>query len=416
MLVLYALLENPNEHIDRITGLFTQNALGLYLQDKYKYDEPFSMFTARIKYLVPTTELEMRKDALLRSAKEFSKLNSDLVFVMGDDTFCVIYDSPEQAYKDMIGIKKLADGVRDVPAEARFIYFPDSRLLNDPDEVIKFIHAHENDSEEIVECTEELIQRLRHKHNIYNLIENALKEDRVVVYYQPIYNVQLGKFTAAEALVRIINRDGSLVPPGEFISVAEENGQIIPLGMRVFEKVCCFLSTNEPQKLGLERVEINISVAQFDHENPAGFIQRNINHYGVDPKCINLEITETASNDLKHILLLNMDRLIGMGVSFSLDDFGTGRSNLDYFVDMPVENIKFDYSFTQGYFKNERTRHILEGMVDIMHKMGMKIVVEGVETKEQLDAMLNMGVEFIQGFYFSRPVPEEQLIDFLEKH
>ena len=414
MLVLYALLENPNEHIDRITGLFTQNALMLYLQDRYKYNEPFSMFTAKIKYLVPFTELDMRKDALLRSTKEFNKLNSNLIFVLGDDMFCVIYDSAEQAYSDLISIKKLADGVRDVPAEARFIYFPDSKQFSNSDEVMKFIRAHENEAEEIVECTEELVQNLRNKQNMYNLIENALKEDRVVVYYQPIYDVKEGRFTTAEALVRIINTDGSLVPPGDFIPMAEENGQIIPLGIRIFEKVCQFLSTKKPQKLGIERIEINVSVAQFDHENPAGFIQEHLDYYGVDPKSINLEITETASNDLKHILLMNMDRLLGQGISFSLDDFGTGRSNFDYFVDMPVENIKFDYTFTQGYFSNERTRHILEGMVDIMHNMGMKIVSEGVETKEQFDTMVKMGVDYIQGYYFSKPIPGDKLLEFLE--
>ena len=235
------------------------------------------------------------------------------------------------------------------------------------------------------------------------------------MFYQPFYSSKDKKFTAAEALVRIRREDGSIVPPGEFIPIAEENGQIIELGMRVFEKVCKFLASGKAQELGLEYIEINVSAAQFDKENPAKFMIHYMQEYHINPKWINLEITETAANN-KHILLSNMNKLIQNGVTFSLDDFGTGRSNLDYFVNMPIKNIKFDHSFTQGYFTNEKTKHILQGMTDIMHKMNMNIVSEGIETEEQLEAMKKIGVEYIQGYYFSKPIPEDQFLTFLEKN
>ena len=111
-----------------------------------------------------------------------------------------------------------------------------------------------------------------------------------------------------------------------------------------------------------------------------------------------------------------MNKLIESGVKFSLDDFGTGRSNLDYFVDMPVEIIKFDYSFTQGYFKSNKAKYVMESVVNIMHKLGLGIVSEGVETTEQLAAMCNLGVNYIQGFYFSKPIPKGEFLKFLEKN
>lgn len=413
MIVLYSQLENPNEHIDRTTGLFTQNALSLYLQDKYNYQQSFAFYTAKIKYLVPSAELDIKRNAVLRSARGFLELGDEPVFRIGDDMFCIVYDSKERAHDKLLEIKARADGVTDIPVEAKFIFFPDSNMLSGANEVFNFIHCYEDSADNMLVCDEELIDKMRYRSEIYNLIENALRDDRVEVYYQPIYNVKEGRFASAEALVRIRKEDGTMVSPGEFIPVAEENGQIIPLGIRVFKEVCEFLSSGKLQKLGIENIETNISVAQFDHENPAGFVKSHIEAYDIDPASINLEITETADNELKHLLKLNIDKLIGMGVTFSLDDFGTGRSNLDYFVSMPARNIKFDLSFTQGYFTNNKIKHVMKGMVNIVHDMDMKIVSEGVETKEQYDAMVSLGVDYIQGYYFSRPIPGEELIGFL---
>ena len=115
-------------------------------------------------------------------------------------------------------------------------------------------------------------------------------------------------------------------------------------------------------------------------------------------------------------MIRNMKKLIEKGISFSLDDFGTGRSNIDYFVNMPVQIIKFDHSFIKGFFDNEKTKHVLTGMVDILHKLNMGVVAEGIETEEQMKVMQDMGVEYIQGYYYSRPIPEDEFIAFLESN
>ena len=305
------------------------------------------------------------------------------------------------------------DGVTDIPAKGTYLLIPDSLEMSGPDEFFRFLHTYLESEQEIVIANEELVQKLREQNRITELIEDALKNDRVEVFYQPFYNVKESRFNVAEALVRIRREDGGLVPPGEFIPIAEESGQIIPLGIRVFEKVCKFLSKGEAQKFGLEQIEINISAAQFDYENPAKFIFDYIKQYKIDPKWINLEITETAAAQNRDIMIRNMMRLIEKEVTFSLDDFGTGRSNIDYFVNMPVKTIKFDYTFTRSFFNNEKTKHVLTGMVDILHKIGMDVVAEGIETKEQMTVMQDMGVEYIQGFYYSKPIPEDEFLSFL---
>ena len=414
MVILYIQLENPSAYIDIFTGLFTNDALSIYIRDRYKYNMPFSVFTAKIKYLTKEVDYYMEQDTIMRAVKALNELGPEPAFRIEDKLFCVAYDDPERMQERMHYLKKRRDSITDIPAEAAYILVPDSRVFSNSEEFFKFLHYHENDTQEITIADEENVREMRERSFIREMIDNALTQDRVEVFYQPFYNVKTKKFTAAEALVRIRNADGGIVPPGVFIPVAEKSGQIIPLGVRIFEKVCQFLSTGEAQKYGIEFIDVNLSAAQFDYENPAKFVLDYIHKYNVDPSLINLEITETAQQHNKKTLMMNIEKLTKEGITFSLDDFGTGRSNLDYFVDMPIKTIKFDYSFTQGYFQNDKIKHVFEGVADMMHDMGISLVSEGVETKEQMEVMTGLGVEYIQGYYFSKPVPENEFIDFLK--
>ncbi len=413
MVILYIQLENPSEYIDGSTGLFTTNALSAYVHDKYRYGKRFSMFTAQIHYLNNYVDYAMEQNAVMRTARALVNLGPEPAFRIDDDTFCVLYDDKDRMFDKAANIKRQKDGVKDVPAKGTYLLIPDSMEMSGPDEFFRFLHTYLESEEEITVANEEMVLKLREQNAVKEMIDDALISDRVEVFYQPFYNVKESRFDEAEALVRIRQEDGEIVPPGVFIPVAEETGQIIPLGFRVLEKVCGFLAKGDAQKLGLEQVGINVSAAQFDHDNPANSVMENMDRYKIDPGLINLEITETAAAENREVMLMNMDKLRRKGIEFSLDDFGTGRSNIDYFVNMPVKTIKFDYSFTRGFFDNEKIKHVLTGMVDMLHKMNMSVVVEGIETEEQMQVMKDMGVEYIQGFYYSRPVPEKEFLSFL---
>ncbi|MBQ9827986.1 MAG: EAL domain-containing protein, partial [Lachnospiraceae bacterium] len=392
MVILYIQLENPSEYIDGSTGLFTTNALSAYVHDKYRYGKRFSMFTAQIHYLNNYVDYAMEQNAVMRTARALVNLGPEPAFRIDDDTFCVLYDDKDRMFDKAANIKRQKDGVKDVPAKGTYLLIPDSMEMSGPDEFFRFLHTYLESEEEITVANEEMVLKLREQNAVKEMIDDALISDRVEVFYQPFYNVKESRFDEAEALVRIRQENGEIVPPGVFIPVAEETGQIIPLGFRVLEKVCGFLAKGDAQKLGLEQVGINVSAAQFDHDNPANSVMENMDRYKIDPGLINLEITETAAAENREVMLMNMDKLRGKGIEFSLDDFGTGRSNIDYFVNMPVKTIKFDYSFTRGFFDNEKIKHVLTGMVDILHKMNMSVVVEGIETEEQMQVMKDMGV------------------------
>ena len=135
----------------------------------------------------------------------------------------------------------------------------------------------------------------------------------------------------------------------------------------------------------------------------------------IEPEHINLEITESASVSARNILLDNMNVLIGRGVHFSLDDFGTGQSNLNYIVEMPVHIVKFDRDMTNAYFENRKAKYVMDAAMHMIQGMDLSIVAEGIETEEQLRTMENLGIQYIQGYYFSKPLSEQHFLEFIKE-
>ncbi len=261
----------------------------------------------------------------------------------------------------------------------------------------------------------EALDKMKEFRFMQSEIKAALNENRFIVFLQPIYSVTEGKFVSAEALVRMKSRDGKLIMPGSFIPIAEQTGQIEQIGERVFEIVCDVIKEHEIQLLGLKYIEINLSVIQCENRNLAARFSDIIRRYEIEPNTINLEITESGSIKQKSILLDNMDYLSRYGCSFSLDDFGTGESNLNYIVNMPVDIVKFDRSMVLSYFSTKRAGIMFEYVTGMIKRMGMKIVAEGVEEKYQFEALSKLGIDYIQGYYFSKPIPIPEFISFIRR-
>ena len=290
--------------------------------------------------------------------------------------------------------------------------------LNNMEELFSFLlflkKEYCNEKERVFPVGESIIEQYKKRFELEQMIADALTEDRVEVFLQPIYSNADQDFTSAEALVRIREKDDSLIPPGTFIPVAEASGQILELGERIFEKVCEFLTSGEALTLGLKVVEVNLSVIQCERKDLAERLIEITEKYDISPSLINLEITETVSISARATLLANMKKLIEYGFRFSLDDFGKGESNLMYVVEMPVSVVKLDYDMTKAFFKSSKARLVVRAVVGMAHGMELKLVAEGIETKEELDAMCHEGIDYIQGFYYSKPLPLEEYLEFMK--
>lgn len=430
MLVIYCSLENPENNIDHEFGCFHNHVLISYLNQCYERKQSQALIYLQIVddqqhmtqgYVDQCMYKLIDFIRINPQAKIFKGIEHELAVIFPDmtsmtKTFTKLQDTfyYNQFYKvDAVGNNEFP--------KTLFMLFPDTGLLKNTDEIMSVRRYLQMENRNITTSyicyvNLQMLKQIRHTDMVREKIVKALEEDRVEVFYQPIYSVKKQEFTSAEALVRIRNTDGTLLSPGQFIPIAEESGLISVLGERVFEKVCEFLQENSPKTTGIHYVEVNLSVLQCQQRFLADRYIDIMNKYRTEPWYINLEITETGSVSAKNILLENMNKLIDKGVSFSLDDFGNGQSNLDYMIDMPVAIMKLDMNMTQAYFKDLKAKFVVQAIIRLAHELDLFVVAEGVETEEQLKEMTALHVDYIQGFYFSKPLPKEEYLQFLVKH
>ena len=250
-------------------------------------------------------------------------------------------------------------------------------------------------------------------HQIDHIISKGLKNNAFEMYYQPIYSIKKKQFVSAEALIRLNDDKLGFVPPAVFIPAAEKNGAIHQIGDFVLEDVISFIGQNSIEEYGLEYIELNLSIAQCIESNLIDKIMALLDKYTVTTDQINLEITETSENANFDIIEQNINLLASKGIKFSLDDFGTGYSNILKISKLPLNIIKLDKSFVDDLEK-PGMKIVISETVSMLKKMKKKILIEGVETYEDFDYFRNVGCDYIQGFYFSKPLPKDEFFEFLK--
>lgn len=429
MVILFFELENPEANLDRETGAYNAHALGDYTKLLYEKREAFSAIllawndSVTIENENHSVQTDMtlrgvvRYVEKIRDVKIFKTLERELVLFTADELRMQEVFQDVREHIDHLWEEQSVE-TQEVPI--CYVLLPDSLMLRNAEElfwVLRHFRAvrREKPEENSILLDEKKIGQYKEREETVRFIRSAIEEDRVEVFYQPIYSTQQDRFVSAEALVRIRDQEGTLVPPGVFIPVAEKNGLISRLGEIVFDKVCAFIQQNQlREQYGIQYIEVNLSVRQCESLQLAENYIHIMEKYDLDPSCINLEITESATIRTRTNLLENMNKLIDYGVEFSLDDFGNGESNLNYIVDMPVSIVKFDRDMSQAYFANRKAKVVMEAAMQMIHGMELKIVSEGVETKEQMETIAALGIEYIQGYYFSKPLPEQEFLQFIE--
>lgn len=255
---------------------------------------------------------------------------------------------------------------------------------------------------------------------VERLIDKALKNKSFQVYYQPIWDYHTGKVRSAEALCRLIDEEFGFIAPDEFIPIAEQNGTVLEIGRFVFEEVCRFYKEGRLQDLGINYIEVNLSVVQCVSRNIKESFDEILKMYNLDSNCINLEITESATADNYNVLIDTIGKLSESGFSFSLDDYGTGYSNIAYMYEMPFSIIKIDKSILWKAMHPENGEGLdgaiiyLENTIRMLKNMNYYVLVEGVETLEQKMLLERLGCDYFQGFYFSKPVQKQVFADYLK--
>lgn len=253
------------------------------------------------------------------------------------------------------------------------------------------------------------VMKLRRRKLIEEQVRSAVKDNSLSMVYQPIYDIKARRFCSAEALMRMYTEKTGAVSPGEFISIAEDNGAILKLTRFAVESVCGFLNRTDPNRLGLDWVNINLSAVDCDQGDLSARLLEIIHSNGVAPGMISAEVTESAFTSMPDSVLSNLTDLSQAGVTIMLDDYGTGYSNLNRVCSMPLDVVKLDKSLVDNVCTSEPARIVMENTISMMKRLNKKVLVEGVETKEQADYLIGQGVDYIQGYYYARPMDEAHL-------
>jgi len=257
----------------------------------------------------------------------------------------------------------------------------------------------------------EVLERLKLTNQLYSAIDNKELE----LYYQPQVDSFTGEITGLESLIRWNHPERGIVMPTEFIPIAERTGLILQIGNWVTEEACRQSRVWHDMGYHLPQISVNLSVRQFEDPGLTANLARILQKTGLDPEFLQVEITESISLLNMYDLAKKLLELNALGLGIALDDFGIGCSSLYYLKVVPACTIKIDKSFIQGIGIEERDETIIHSVIEMAKGLGINVVAEGVETKEQLEFLRREGCDEIQGFYFFRPMPARQVEKLLKK-
>lgn len=243
-----------------------------------------------------------------------------------------------------------------------------------------------------------------------NEFVRACEEDRIEIFLQPKISVSEGKAVGAEALVRMRNRDGELIPPVRFVPVLEHTGMIGKLDDIMLDKTFVFQRECIDKGIKPVPISVNISRQRFTSEGLLNYVVGLQKKFDIDSSLVELEILETTFIDALDTMINVINALREKGFRINVDDFGSGYSSLNQIANIPADIIKFDRVFASRSLKNDKGRQVIKALIEMLKMVNYDLVFEGVETKEELDAVVSYGCDVIQGFYFDKPLSAKEFI------
>lgn len=440
-LIMLVFVQKPEDLVDSITDQFNRNAFYIMSERDFSTNKDFYVVAVIVDDLpfldsafgtLSINEL-LKKIGLFLQTNEVSlddgrkKTQNQSIFHIKRGFFCLLFSGYQvqftKKYIDIIQ-ERLTQSwkidLADVKIATRICTIACPKDFSTTEEILNMFSIVEENKQLKNRrfISPNMIEKSVYQRQAY--VENALKfaiqENRLSVWYQPLYSTCKKRIIGAEALVRLQGVDGKSISPDEFIPIAEQNGMILRIGQFVFESVCRFFALYKLDTLGVDMLDINLSIIQCMHDKITDQIIEITNLFNINPKYLNLEITETAAMSSPDTLLHVMKTLRDHNFRFSLDDYGSGYANANYVLNLPFSHIKIDKEFVQKHLEDPRASIILQSTIEMMKKLGLNIIAEGVETNEMVENLSNLGCDFLQGYYFSKPISEEDFLQLIKKN
>ncbi|MBR1861305.1 MAG: EAL domain-containing protein [Lachnospiraceae bacterium] len=424
ILIVYLAFENPEYYLDLKGSVFNSGSLREYLREKsgninYKC---IGVVVHRYQVIREVYGADQTDAGLVMIGKYLESLFFESkVFYCRKGRFVILADPKT----DVEGICEIifkrfekpwkSDKV-ELYLTAGFVSLDFSGFQECDDELLTTLaktldKAGNSESGEIFYISDDDIEKTRNEIRIRRYVENAIDNNSIELFLQPLVDKN-GKIVGAEALSRIRDSEGNLISPGLFIPLVENSGRINEMGEQIFEKTCAFMCRIKDNGLSIEWINVNLSPIQFTRTDLADKCAEIVKEYQVDPGLIHLEITEGSVID-DSFMTRQINALVDKGFKFVLDDYGTGYSNLSRLKKVPFINIKLDKSLVWNYDKKPDA--ILPNMVSTFKYMGFGITAEGIETGKMASEMIGIGCDYLQGYYYSEPIPENDFFEMLSQ-
>ncbi len=353
----------------------------------------------------------------------------DAIARLGNDEFAIILNDlkePTDALFVVESIKKLLQNPFEVQGEKFFLDINIGLVFSDehyrsPDELLRnaLLAMHQAKRRKGEDCMEIFhsnmhLQAINYLQ-LHNKLREALKNREFMLYYQPIIELSSGELKGFEALLRWRDRTGTFIPPSEFIPLAEENNLIVPIGRWSINEACRQIKEWQARYSKPLYISVNISSQQLRDEEFLLFMRKSVLKHQLPPNSLVLEFTESGLIENKEWIKDLIAEFRKLGLLISLDDFGTGYSSLNYLLNFEIDFVKIDRSFIQRITTDLKEREIVKLIAQLARVLGLKVVVEGIETHRQAEILIELQCEFAQGYWFSRPIPDRQVLYMLEK-
>ena len=423
-LILFLSSENPREYYEKdIPGVKNKDAFELVITERFGVNKPFFItsviFTGTTAILTGEDRqtLNRMQGSIAKMAEETTGEGS---YLSSWNALSFIIENPENVeklmslvnnYKNDSGNYKLTYAVLEAPKQ--------TSKADEALQILSYVsgeYVYARYSPNLV-VDEKIIDKMFYRNSIEDVVRAAVKDKAFEVYYQPILCVKEGRFISAEALVRLKRPEGeNFISPEDFIPVAEKCGLIQEIDDLVFEKVCSFIARENLSSYGIRKVEVNLSGNEVVDKKTYARLMGKMEKYHIPPKFINFEITETAYINNDEAFKDNVQKLKEIGSTFSMDDFGSGYSNLLELLKMDYVMVKMDKEFIWNCLDSQKPENarMLEYSIGFLKDYGLHVLAEGVETIDQAKTLIEKGVEYLQGFYYSKPLPEEKYLEFLK--
>ena len=428
ILALFLTINNPNANRDSLTGVYNHLYLTKRSDELIAAGKSFHIITIylyQLKHINKVAGVEGGDYILQLTAKKLEELCGSRVFRITGKRFLVLAMSLQEYEYYITQIKKRFETDMQLDADSSKPAMPvilsgivygqklgTSGLMLEYAEYLESL-SMQNGMIEVIQDDQQTMDGFLYNKKVEQYLHTAIAQDLFEVYYQPVYSTEKNDFVTLEALSRLHHPELGWIAPDVFIQIAEKNHMIEQITDLQFKRVCMFINEHRDLMKKLFNIKVNLSSLDLMRSDCSSHFIRMMDDMDIHHDWIQFEITETVATEYNAGLGMVVDGFMAAGVRLCLDDFGSGYANLNTVMRLPFSAIKIDRTLLFDICNDKKRAMFYQSIIETFHRMGYSIVSEGVETEEEMSLLSSWGVDMIQGYYFSRPLPVEELLKLL---